>query len=168
MPTDKFQDTVKALAEINKEVAKLDPAIRAEAFLLLKDVYFGKPGKTPKGPSEGGETMDDDQDEDEDGFFTKFDHDKPADNVLLITAWLYSNYGKCVITTSRVNSIADDKGLTIPANVSMTIKQAARNKKSLFTKSGKGWKVTVWGERYLKDTYQVKKGKKPCPTEESE
>jgi hypothetical protein len=68
-------------------------------------------------------------------FFESFTHDKPADNIKLIAAYLYHEYG------SEPFSIEEGK--------------------KLFSKSGKGkFKPTVHGEAYLKTQYNITKGTK--------
>jgi hypothetical protein len=163
MKSEKIKETVKSLEEINDHVKKLDPAIRSGAFDVLAKVYFGKIKKEQDEDDEDNdeETLSDDADT----FFNKYNHEKAADNILLIAAWLYSQYGKYPITKSELDSTASNCGLTIPDRSDITMRQATRKGKSLFTKSGKGWQLTVSGEHFLRATYKVKKGNKSRKSE---
>ena len=95
----------------------------------------------------------------EEEFFTKFLHDKPSNNVLLIAAWHYGKYGTSSIRLCEIRAKAKEVGITIPDRPDMTMKAATRKGKSLFIPCGRGeYRPTVHGEKYFKETYQVKKG----------
>ena len=104
--------------------------------------------------------------DDREKFYLSYDHDKPRDNVLLIAAWFYSQYGVYPLTKSAVLDEASDAGLTISDRPDNTMRYAKENGKALFKKQGNGWQLTLTGEAALKDKYCVKKGKKPRPSEE--
>lgn len=154
MDKQQFQERVKKLKEINKVIESLDPTIKEAGFELLKSYATGKEA----GPSKGGE---DELPKDKEAFFTKFDHDKPADNALLISAYLYSQYGTSPASLKEIKKIADDVGITVPDRIDMTLRQAQKDGKSMFNYGGKdNIRPTVHGEKYFKDTYKVGKGKK--------
>lgn len=94
-------------------------------------------------------------------FFTKFDHKKPSDNVMLVAAYLYARFGAAPFSLDEVREIAEnDAGLTIPSRLDMTLGSATKSGKNLFAKAGRGqFKVTVQGEKFLRETYKVQKGK---------
>jgi hypothetical protein len=103
-----------------------------------------------------------------DAFFTKFNHDKPSDNVFLITAYHYSQFGKEPISRKDIQQIADDVGVTVPERPDMTLNQATRDGKNMFTQTNRGlFKPTVHGEKYLKETYSIVKGNKKKESKEN-
>ena len=79
-------------------------------------------------------------------FIKAYEHKKPADNVLLLAAWLYSTYGAYPITVKEIKELGDSCGLVIPGRPDNTMRQAKRNGKSLFNQQGRGWQPTVSGE----------------------
>lgn len=139
-------------------LSKLPPEVRASAFDLLvslinpaaeppplKDKPAGDKGTLVVGDAEA--------------FFAKFNHDKPADNVKLITAYLYGRYGTEAFSLAQVRAIATQVGLTIPQRPDMTLKGSLEDGKSLYHSPGKDmYAPTVHGEAYLKKTYSVAKG----------
>lgn len=172
--TKKEIEAVKAsLLEINEFILKLEPEIRSAAFEFLAEAHFGdgldskiqgdtekKSGNTNK--NKGAATANTD---DLGAFISKFQHDKPADNVMLLAAWLYASYGAYPITAKEIKELGDSCGLITPGRSDNTMRQAKKSGKGLFNQQGKGWKPTVSGELYFKDTYGVTKGNKPLPTE---
>lgn len=172
--TKNLDEAKSLLLDIDKTVAKLDESFREKAFDILAGIAFGGKVAPPAPPvgakkgEQGGAAIELDT-EDLGEFVGRFDHDKEKDNVRLMVAWLYSQYGNKPFLLQEVRDLAHAVGLTIPARIDMTIKTAKRNKKSLFQSTRRGWyRLTVEGERYMKDTYDVKKGTKPRPTEEDE
>jgi hypothetical protein len=103
------------------------------------------------------------------GFFSRLNHDKPADNALAIAAYHYSQYGSAAFTTDEIREIADDVGVTVPERLDMTYVQAKREGKAFFRRAGRGaFRPTVHGESYFKKTYQVTKGTKRKATEQAD
>lgn len=167
-------EAVKAsLFEINEFISKLEPEIRSAAFELLADAHFGDgfvskiKGETDRNAKSTNKNQDDTKANTDDlgAFISKFQHDKPADNVVLLAAWLYASYGVYPITAKEIKELGNSCGLITPGRSDNTMRQAKKSGKGLFNKQGKGWKPTVSGELYFKDTYGVTKGKKPLPTE---
>jgi len=174
MDHEHIETVKKHLDDINKIITSLDPAIRAAAFDILAPLYFGEyhpsdgddaeankklgPVETARkaAPSDGFET-----------FFSSHEHTKPADNVALIAAWLYSQHGLTPITTSLCRAISGRAGFTIPNRPDNTMRQAKEKGKSLFRQQGKGWVLTTHGELYVKSTYQVRRGNLPLPEAEA-
>lgn len=163
----KIKDIKKKLLEINKFISSLDISIRATAFNILAPHYFGDQinriltGADSTVQGEGEEN-------DSSSFYRKFDHEKPKDNVFLITAWFYSQYGVFPITIKDINNEADNTGLTVPNRSDNTIRFAKKKGKKLFKQVAKGWQLTVNGEIYLKDTYEIKKGNKKRPEDDEQ
>src|SRR5262249_44693974 len=93
--------------------------------------------------------------------FTKHTHDKAADNVKLIAASYFSEFGSEPVTTEDIKSRAREVGITIPDRPDVTLKSAISGGKKLFNAVGRGkFKITVHGENYLREAYGVKKGTK--------
>lgn len=166
MNADEFTRRVDRIREVNEVIKGLDPEIRAEAFNLLKGYITGGPdepggleGQTPKEVSPSSKKQ----------FFSKFDHEKPADNAFMIAAYHYSQYGNKSISTKEVKDIAADVGLTIPDRVDRTFKVAQRKNKKLFQSAGRGkYRPTVSGESFLREEYKVSKGTKKKPDAKKE
>ncbi len=167
-------EAVKAnLLEINEFILKIEPEIRSAAFDFLAEAYFGDEraskikGDTEKegGNTKKGQKTNTANTDDLGAFISKFQHDKPADNVMLLAAWLYASYGVYSITAKEIKELGDSCGLITPGRSDNTMRGAKKNGKGLFNQQGKGWKPTVSGELYFKDTYGVTKGNKSLPTE---
>ncbi len=171
MDSETFKNRVKRLKEVNTEIAKLDPAIRAEALALLSEYISA--GETPKHPHTGGaahargQKAQHDVSDDVESFFAKHPvTGKPAENAVLIATYLYSQYGSKPFQLDDIRNMADTCGVTIPASLDMTLKQAQRDGKTLFKHAGRNqYQPTVHGEIYFKQKYGVKKGTKPRPDE---
>ncbi len=171
MESSTFQDRVKRLKEVNEVIEKLDPAIREGAFSLLAGYITGHPHNTGEaahdarvGMVEGGASEQQMAE-----LFGKYPDGKPSDNAILIAAWLYSQFGAQAFRLEELRGIAESVGLTIPASLDMTLKQAQREGKLLFQHTGRSeFKPTVPGELYFKKTYLVTKGTKKRSTQGSE
>ena len=166
MDQKEFAQRAARLEKIAKVLEQLPSEIRADAFALLKEFVIdqdpSKPaadgGSRQKEKSGGAETAT------QEAFFSKFNHDKAADNVRLIAAWHYGEYGTSPFTAEDVQKIADEVGVTVPNRIDMTLTSAKEKGKLLFTKAGRGqFKPTVHGEAALKAKYQIKKGTKSKP-----
>ncbi len=171
MDSQTFGERVKRLKEVNSVIAKLDPAIRGEAFSLLSPYVTSQPTKGQRSGSAaqehhgGAEHRPADTDDAEE-FFAKHPGKKPSENAVLIAAHLYSQYGKQPFQLDDIRGLAGSTGVTIPDHLDMTLKQAKRDGKALFQHAGRNqYKPTVHGEIYFKQTYQVKKGTKQRPAE---
>lgn len=160
-----FKNRVKRLGDVNKVIVKLDPAVRASAFSLLEGYVTGKVGKPPSKEHQD----DPEPTEDAEEFFSGYNHDKPSDNVLLIAAYHYSQFGTEKFSVDEVKEIASDTGVTIPGRVDMTLVAGVRDGKKLFKRAGTGkFQPTVHAETYFKKEYKVKKGRKKKPEESNE
>jgi len=167
MDEERIQEVAKKLREINKVISELEPEIRAASFQLLLPYYFEDVVEERRG--KGTQVLPPRlSDSDEATFFNRFTHDKPADNVDLVVAWIYSQYGAYPVTTKELRTYANRRGLTIPERPDATMRQAKKGGKPLYKKQGGGFKLTVHGEAHVKTTYKVRKGTQPRPTEESE
>jgi hypothetical protein len=167
MDSKTFADRVKRLQEINEVIETLDPAIRQEAFSLLKP-YIGEEapssasGSTPA--ETGATTAAGDGDLDltaAEEFFTTHEGGKPSENAYLTAAYLYSQYGASPFSMDDVRTVANHAGLTLPDRVDVTLSGAKKNGKPLFKRAGRGkLQPNVHGETYLRTTYGISKGTK--------
>ena len=158
------------LLDINKLISQLDPSIRAAAFDILAPYYFSHKQHQPAQAKTnadtkiiGGSATVAPDTSDLETFISSFDTDKPIDNVMLLVAWLYSNYGAYPITAKEIKELGDSCGLIVPTRPDNTMRQAKKNGKGLFIQQGKGWRLTVSGETHLKENFKIKKGNKPIP-----
>jgi hypothetical protein len=169
MDNSAFHERVKRLKEVNDVIKDLDPAIRERALTLLAEYVTGRhiaptAGQQPDNGSGGSDTEDDAAE-----FFAKFPEGKPSDNAISIAAYVYSEYGAEPFKLDDIRETAKAVGLTIPASIDMTLKQAQRDGKLLFQHTGRSeFKPTVHGELFFKKTYQVTKGTKKRPAQGSE
>lgn len=164
MGNEKIDEIKGNLIELNETISSFCPEIRLAAFDILAPYYFDKLPKSGKRKKKIEEDYEDAvrvYTKDMGPFFNLFDHKQPKNNVLLIVAWLYSQYGVFPITTKEIKDIGNSTGLVIPGRPDNTMRTAKKKGKSLFNQLGKGWKLTVSGETYLRETYSVKKGNKP-------
>jgi hypothetical protein len=162
----------KKLQEINETILTLDPAIRLQAFEILAPLYFNVlPRKQEHVGQKGADKKEKAQPElfsgeDASEFFGGFDHKKPKDNVLLIAAWLYSQFGVFPITRANIMDLAASAGLIVPPRSDNTMRSAKHNGKTLFQQKGKAWQLTLTGEQYMKEQYSILKGNKQFVSEE--
>jgi hypothetical protein len=154
-----FDERVLRLQDVGKVLDKLPAEIRSEAFGLLKEYVSGR--NTP----DSGAARNEGEDGGDSGYdanlFSQFDHDKPSDNVRLIAAYLFQQYGAEAFSVDEMKAIAAESGITVPARIDMTLRNAQENGKHLFLSAGNSkFKPTVHGESHLKEKYGVKKGTK--------
>jgi hypothetical protein len=166
-----IQDAKTKLTEINDFISTLDSELKPKAISILLPLYFDN---TETLKLVIGTELQNDASNDtnlqsltnEQTFFTSFSHDKPAENVAMIAAWLYSQYGTFPITNEEIQDYASRLGITVAARSDNTMRQAKRDGKALFRQVGKGWEPTLVGETYFRETYKVRKGNKPHPNRE--
>jgi hypothetical protein len=156
MDHSEFAEVKKRLVEINKVIESLDPSIRASAFEILRPHLLpnvdGAPPKIGRNGDGGSGAMKSDRKpEDQAEFFSSREKAdaRPKDNVHLIAAWLYSQYGLHAITAKDVKGCADDIGITIPDRSDNTMRTAKEDGNLLYRQKGKGWQLTVKGEAYF-------------------
>jgi len=174
-----FDATVERLKKANAVIAKLDAAIRAEAFLILAPYVKGAPvpardsgGGDGKGAGEAeGKANADDVEPpaNRDDLLNKHGGD-PVDNVLVAAAAWYMDYGSTPFSKADIQDILDSAGMTAPVRVDRTLDTTTKGKqKNLFRKTSRGrWVPSVPGEAYFRETFKVMKGtKKPREPETS-
>lgn len=164
MDQDAFADTVKRLHEADEVIKKLDPAIRAEAFGILK------PYVTAGALTDDEDTFEEDEKPkrkkpagqlDLDALVEEHESDKDHENALLALAVYYARHGKGPFEMSALKDIADELKLTIPNRTDTFFKGHKRNGREVLRKQTDGWKIMPSGETWLKETYGVTKGKTP-------
>ena len=160
MDQKEFNERASRLQGIGKVIEKLPAEIRSEAFTFLSAYVSQQVGTSAR------HSAKQQPDGDAGGsIFSRFEHQKPSDNVRLVAAHLFEEYGSEPFSSDEVKTVAVDAGITIPDRVDMTIAAAKENGKQLFARVGRGkFKPTVHGEAYLKATYRVKKGTKKRDT----
>jgi hypothetical protein len=167
MNREAFTQQAARLNEVNEVVAKLEPTIQAAAFQVLLPYVTKGSTKTPVQDHSEAEESGASGSDDFETFLTKHvsGDAKPADNVMLITAHLYSVYGAEPFSIEEIRRIGDDAGLTIPERIDMTLKGTKREGKTLYAKTPNGdYKPTVFGETVLKSTYKIQKGRRKRET----
>lgn len=148
----------RRLIEVNAVIKELDISVRLAAFTLLEDYVTADDTVSEK---EKAKTVDTSQGEDREAFFSRFDTGKPADTAVLLAAYLYSQYGSVPFSADEIKALSTEVGLIVPDRTDMTIRNSQRDGKSLFQSTGKGgFKPTVHGELFFKNTYKVIKGHK--------
>ena len=165
MDKKEFELRAARLAEVGAALGKIPGEVRVQAFELLKNYVLGGQRATEGAQPEERQPIDVD---DAETFFSKFSHDKPADNVRLLGACLFSQFGAAPFATDELVKLASNVGLTIPERTDMTLETATSDGKKLFSRAGRGqFKPTVHGEAYFRKTYNVQKGTKQRPAAEA-
>ncbi len=151
------------LVEVNLIISKLDPAIKIPAFELLKPFILGiatVSGGTPADtdmPASGisthaGHARD---------FFVSLDPKKPADSVLVLTAWIYTQRGSEPFSLIELEDLFDEVGVPRPARLDMTLRACSRKGKKFFTNAGYGkYRPTVYAENHFKQEMNLRPGKR--------
>jgi hypothetical protein len=171
MDEQAYADTVGRLKKVNEVVSDLDPAIRSEAFSILKDYVVGEPvphSRTPTAKQRQQEKIEQHAETDGDidfssaeDFFSKHDTKKPHENARLAAAWYFREYGSSPFSYDDIKAIGGEVGLTLPERIDMTLGAAKTGGKSLFKKAGRGrLRPTTHGETHMKTTYGIAKGTK--------
>jgi hypothetical protein len=168
-----FKARVARLEEVNAVIAKVEEAIRAEAFDLLKpyisgDAVEGEPdvsntdGNGGSGSNGGsGRRRRSGGAFDAEALVDDHESDNEADNVYLCLAIFYARHGRGPFTMPQLKTIAQEFGLAIPGRHDNTIRDAKRDGKAVVRKGADGWKITPGGETWLKETYKVTRGHGP-------
>lgn len=169
MDDDAFKQLTKRLKQASDVVESLDPVIREDAWQILRPFVEGRNGDGDTGEDADGRgegTGDDEQppppDASEDILIEKFESEKEADNLWLTVAILYKRYGKGPFTLEQIRGVAKALHLPLPGRPDTTIRNSSRK---VVRKQEGGYKILPGGEKWLKTTYGVKKGKQPLPAD---
>ncbi|OGU35590.1 MAG: hypothetical protein A2068_09445 [Ignavibacteria bacterium GWB2_35_6b] len=158
---NQIEEAKKSFEELNEFIKSLDPLLKEKAIEILLPQYLSKNNVETQIVTKEISSADNGMTKlNLEEFLLQYNHDKPSDNVLLITAWLYSQFGTYPMTTNEISELANKAGLTIAKRVDMTLKVATREGKPLFRKVGKGMELTLAGEAFMKEFYKIKKGNK--------
>lgn len=154
-----FADVEERLLEVNKIIAKLDASIKVAAFDYLKPYITG--GALPASPEPKKHSLDPHPAADISELIAKHGEGKPHDNVKLLAAIWFAEYGSHPFTADYLREKATETGLTIPARPDNTLKASKEKGKNLFASVGRGlFRPTVVGEAFFKTTYNLRKGTK--------
>ncbi len=186
MDQSTFTDRVKRIQEINAVVAKLDPAIRGEAFDLLKGYVTGGDAGQSKPHGAASSTATTTRQtrkasakkatptepvvveplEGEDELLERHLSDADHENAMLAVAILYARHGRGPFKMAHVSGVATQYNLNVPARLDMFFKTAKRgdSKALVLRKLAEGWKLMPSGESWLKETYGVQMGRKALPS----
>lgn len=161
-----FENAKEKLLKINEIVTQMDPTVRVATFEILVSRYLAHttaaaPNAHPTNEVAVAAAAPDTSDLGT--FISSFDTSKPSEAVMVLVAWLYSQYGVYAISAKEIKELADTCGLTVPTRPDNTMRHAKHNNKNMFTQQTKGWQLTVSGELYMKETFKVKKGSKTLP-----
>jgi hypothetical protein len=162
MDKEIFEERASRLEAVGEVINKLPSEIRLDAFGLLKG-YVTKGAVTTAAGADAG-SGGDVGDAGDGSLFSNYKHEKPHEYVNLIVADLFQRYGSEPFTVAEIEAIAANTGITVPARVDMTLRQAKDDGNKLYQPVGRGkFKPTTNGELYLKKTYGVKKGTQTPP-----
>jgi hypothetical protein len=165
-----FKERARRLAEVNGVISKLDEAIRADAFELLKDYVTagasdddangddgvngdGKQQPRPRGGKFNPEALVEQHE-------TDVDHD----NATLVLAIFYGRHGRGPFKHAHLKAIATEFNITaVPDRMDIFLTGAKRGepKASIIRKQADGMKVTTAGGTWLASKYGVSLGKQP-------
>ncbi len=184
-----FKESVKRIQEIDNVVSKLDPAIRGEAFALLKGYVTGddattrppnggqlpatgaihttqirKPPPKKPAPPKGLAAVEPADGEDE--LLEKHLSDADHENAMLAVAILYARHGRGPFKMVHITGVANQHNLNVPARLDMFFKSAKRgeSKALVIRRVADGWKIMPGGEAWLKETYGVAMGRSSLPS----
>lgn len=164
MDKDEFDAIVARLNDVSGVISQLDPAVRAEAFTLLKPYVVG--GDSPAGSvpedtplhANRGKALKQDA---IDALLDEHASDTPVENGLLIAAILYAKHGKGPFAVKEFTALADEYSLAMPGQFHKSLGPVRRDDADIFRKVKNGWQITIAGEKWLKATYGVSQGSEP-------
>lgn len=88
-----------------------------------------------------------------DFFSVRYGSKIPAENVLVLVAWLRQRGGVKVFSARAVRDFAGLTGLCIPQRPDSTMRYASVHGQSLFARTPPGWCLTSFGEAHLLARY---------------
>lgn len=171
MDEHEYNQTVERLNKVNEVIEGLDASIRADAFKLLKpyvaagaaadeedEVDLNVEESGEKRQKSGGGSVDFDE------LIESHESDKDYENAVLALAIIYARYGRGPFPLTMIKDTANEFNLTVPARPDKFFARHKRNGKEVLRKQAEGWKVTPSGEQWLKETYEVSRGKQSLPS----
>ena len=154
---DKENIDDEELFEISKILSDLVPEIRLQVFKKRAPQYFEeKTEKVEEISTEG----------DESEFFNKHRSEKRADNVHLIFAQDYSQFGNRLLKLKHFKEKGKKWRLKMPNDIGDTLSYSTtNNNKTYCFKKGKGYQLTIRGEDFVEKKFNVIRGNKEPPPE---
>jgi hypothetical protein len=163
-----FKETVERLKAVDAVIKDLDTALRPEAVKMLRPYITGH--DVPIEESDGGGGEEDGgakpkkkprgQSFDEEAFVDKHHTDNPPDNARTALAIYYAQFGRGPLKPNAdLKPIGDRTGLILPDRIDMTLKGVKHEGGLILRKTGDGYRITPPGEKYLKETYDVTRGR---------
>lgn len=160
-----FKTVTSRLKQASDVIEMLDPVIREDAWQILRPFVGGDGGDTAVSRKEPGEADKENpppSDTSEDVLIEKFESEKEADNLWLTFAILYKRHGKGPFSLDQIRELAKSLHLPLPGRPDTTIRNSSRK---VVRKQEGGYKILPGGEKWLKESYGVKKGKEPLPSD---
>jgi hypothetical protein len=168
---DQYKQTVERLRTVNGVIKQLDPALRAEAFEILRPYISqtradeardeGAARKTTRRRArrngEAGQQLG------IDALLDEHAGDVAAQNGFLIAAIFYAQYGKGPYEVKEFRSFADEHRLLFPEQFNNQVGKAKRDGARVFRKVKDGWQITTHGEKWLGEIYSVSRGTQAKP-----
>jgi hypothetical protein len=180
---EQFREQVTRLHAVNREIAKLDPAIRASAFALLEP-YIAEVGniglsaerksasagqkaarQSARPRRQASELPVVSATEGEEALLEAHLSDADHENAMLALAILYSRHGRGPYQLAHISAVAKQFHLNVPVRLDMSFKKAKRGDQNalVLRRQADGWKIMPSGETWLKATYGVSLGRSPLP-----
>jgi hypothetical protein len=122
MDKKEFSEVKDRVLEVNGVIAKLDPSIRITAFDFLKPYITG--GRPTRSTDSKKEPPDEGPSADEAELIQKHGSGKPHENVNLLAAIWFGDYGSTPFSLDYIRQKASSTGLTIPQRLDMTLTES--------------------------------------------
>lgn len=191
MDADEFKLRVARLGQVSEAIGKLDPAIRAEAFALLKPYVTGD-GEDPANataPSRTGSSSRTESSprkppikpatkrakrksitpaaptEGEDLLLEAHLSDLDYENAMLALAIFFKRHGRGPFDMAYVKAIGEQFALNMPKRLDKFFETAKRGEPKVLIarKQADGWMIMPGGATWLKETYGVSMGRDVLP-----
>ena len=136
-----FEEAVRNIFKINEIVRQLDESIRPQAFQILASVSAGRyiPPIPEELPTKLGLT----------GFAGRYGRGTPAQNVVVLAAWMFLHEGEAPITARRIHLLANSCGLPVPRRPDCTMRYASHGGSPIFERGDGGWYLNAAGRDYV-------------------
>lgn len=156
-----FKKLSGRLEQANRVIGKLDPILRGDAWAILRPYVTeeeAQPGSERESSKQRERTPSSNSSEDE--LIEKFESEKEADNLWLTFAILFKRHGRGPFSLDLIKAVGKALDLTLPERPDTTIRNST---KKVVRKQEGGYKIQPGGEKFLKETYGVTKGKLAIP-----
>lgn len=157
-----FKKLADRLKKASTVVEKLDPVIREDAWRILRPFVEPDEGsggaassKEPRGEN-GADPLP--SNASEDALIEQYESEKEAENLYLTLAILYKRHGKGPFSLEMIRAVGKSLHLSLPDRPDTTLRNSTRK---VVRKQEGGYKIQPGGEKWLKATYGVTKGKQP-------